>query len=72
MLTPCYTYVTLIMKKINIDENILSIRIFFLYDLKEHHVLSTGFKFQAIRVDHYEIMTFLSMLTNSVALFPPV
>ena len=67
MLTPCYTYVTLIMKKINIDEHILSIRIFFLYDLKEYQVLSIRIEFQAIRYNHYEIMTFLSMLTNSVA-----
>ena len=67
MLTPCYTYVTLIMIKINIVEHVLSIRIFFLYDLKEYQVLSLGFKFQAIRYNHYEIMKILSMLTNSVA-----
>ena len=68
MLTPCYSKVTLNMIEINIVEHILSIRIFFfLYDLKEYQILSKGFKFQAIRCDHYEIITFLSMLTNSVA-----
>ena len=67
MLTLCYTYVILIMIKINIVEHILSISIFFLYDLKQYQVLSIGFKFQAIRYDHHEIMTILLMLTNSVA-----
>ena len=67
MLTPCYTYVTLIMIKINIVEHILSIRIIFLYDLKEYQILSIGLKFQAIRCNYYEVMTLLSMLTDSVA-----
>ena len=48
------------MTKINIVEHILSVKIFFLYDLKEYQI-------QAIRYNHYEAMTFLSMLTNSVA-----
>ena len=58
MITPCYTYVTLIMIKINIVNHILSIRIFCLYDLKEYQILSIGLKFQAIKRNHYEIMTF--------------
>ena len=73
MLTPCYSNVTLITMKTNIVEHILSIGIFFfLYDLKKYQILSIGLKFNANRCNHYEIMIFLAMLTNSVALFPPV
>ena len=65
--SPVVTHYKKISPPINIAEHTLKIRPIFLSDLKEYQILSTGLKFQAFRCDHYKIMTFLSMLTNSVA-----
>ena len=47
MLTPCYTYITLIMTKINIVDHILNIRIFFMWSKRvsssEHRVQISGY-----------------------------